>query len=431
MRTGRHVLFASLTIFALSTVLMADGTVPQLGAGNSAALSSLSGYPKDVRDAALELGRYPDLVIQLRYSDKSQMDKILSRYPDSAQAAAKVVAGQGDALATVERNLLTLGSLQKKYAAQPDAVKTMMDRMSEQAHLASQASGDSWQKRMQKNPAAAQELAAANEEFAKSRGAANFPENGLLTPEQAEYALDHSDRFPVLGGEILDQWETDRNPEPFRQSVDRWYARNRDILPETFGSDAAFKTSVLKERAKFENAYADAVRASHGLPPSRAEFLDQNAKQFPSLIEVQTMKARAIAAAKPVRVAGGPWTGSRSSGSSGSSSSSSRSSGSGGMGSRSGSSSSSNNYYGSSSYGNGRNSNRNRSNRNGSGSNGSSGFGNSGGFGSGGGFGGGSGGFGSGGGSFGGGSSFGSGGGSFGGGSSFGNNSSRFGNSNR
>jgi hypothetical protein len=294
--------------------------------------------------------------------------------------------------------------------------------MSEQTHQETHMATDLWGKRLEKNPAAAQEFVAVGDELAKTKGTPTFTKTGLPTPEQVDYALVHSDRYPALAGEIIDQWETEKNPEPFRQSVDLWYAQRRDSLPEHFGSDAAFRTKVLKEQVLFDSKYASAVQSAQTLPPSRLEFLQQNEATFPALSEVQSMKAYAIAAAKPIRVAGGPWTGGTGSGSGSSSSSSTGRSGS--SSSRSGNTF---NMSSSSSSGGGlvgTNNRRGSNLRNGSNRNNSSG---NGGFGSGGG------GFGSGGGGFGsGGGGFGSGGGGFGGGSGgFGSGGSGFGNSNR
>lgn len=400
---------------------------------NGEAIQGLLYFPKDIRDAALELSRYPDLVIKLRYNDPSEVGKLLAGYPTSAQAAARVVVGRGDALATMQRSLLAMSSLGKAYAANPDAVRAMVDALSEKSHEESKVSSDAWAKRLEKNPTAAQQLLVATSELAKSSAPANAANNALPTPEQTQYVLLHSDRYPELAGEIVDQWESEKNPEPFRQAVDLWYAQRRDSLPENFGSDAAFRAKVLKEQALFESRYAEAVRTAKTTPPTRMEFLELHEKEFESLSEVQYMKSYAVAAAKPVQVGGGPWTGGGGgSGGSRSSSSSSRSGGSssrsgGSMSSRSGGggsmimsgssrrrgrNSSDSNSNSSSRRGSGRNSNNSSSGRFGSG-------GNSGGFGGGsGGFGGGSGGFGGGSGGFGGGS------GGFGGGSNFGGGSS-------
>src|ERR1043166_2707595 len=242
---------ASVLVLSIGAArLQADGTALNLDRPASRmAIAGLLSYPKDVRDAALELSQYPDLVIQLRYSgDPAAMDKLIAHYPATAQSAARVIAGQGDALATVQRHLLSLSTLGKTYATQPDAVRAIVDRMSEQTHQETHMSTKQWGKRLEKNPAAAQEFLNVGDELAKTKGTANFTKTDLPTPDQVDYTLVHSDRFPALAGEIIDQWENEKNPEQFRQSVDLWYAQRRDSLPEHFGSDAAFRTKVLKEQ---------------------------------------------------------------------------------------------------------------------------------------------------------------------------------------
>ncbi len=403
------------------------------------AISGLLHYPKDVRLAALELSQYPDLVINLRYLDPATpglLRDMTRGYPSSVQQAASIVTQRGDVVATLQQNLLALTSLGRAYVQDRAGVGVLIDQMCAVEAIESKPALDSWAKRMAENATASQQLSAASGELAAQVGGMNFQNDALPTPQQIQFILDHPDRYGELSVLIMDQWETEGTPEPFRKAVDMWYAAHRDVLPDSISGDAATKLKVLREAVAFEHRYAEAVaKTQYGPAPTRHEFMENSEKDFPTLVEVRQAHQYALANSKPVKIAGGPWTG--SSGRGGSSRGSGSSSSSSMMGSSRSSRSSrgtgtglSTGVVGGSRGRNSRNSrdgnssnssnssSRRRNSRNSSGSGGSGGFGGSSGFGGSGGSGG-----------FGGSSGFGGSGGSggFGGGgsSSFGSGGSR------
>ncbi|MEK6644001.1 MAG: hypothetical protein AABZ08_08840 [Planctomycetota bacterium] len=416
------------------------------------AISGLLHYPKDIRMAALELAQFPDLVINLRYAqDKSPtgLAELTRSYPAPAQEAAMQLAARGDVLATLNQNLLALSTIGRAYVQDRSSVGLLIDQMSAAELHDSKPALDGWAKRMETNPAASGQLATASDDVARSTGGVSFQAQALPDTQHIRHVLSNADRFGELAVQIIEQWEADGTPEPFRQAVELWYAEHRDVLPERMNGDAAFKMKVLKEAVAFERRYAEAVaKTQYGPPPTRQEFLDQGEKEFPTLIEAREAHEFAETNAKPIKIAGGPWTGSNGGGSGrggsssrgsgspsmssmmgssrGGSRSSSRGSGSGLTSSSSRSRNSRNSQNGNSSSSGSSSRGRNSRSGSNSGSNSGGGFGGTSGFGGGGGSGGfGGGGFGGSGGGFGGGGFGGS-----GGSSGFGSGGSRSGSRN-
>lgn len=374
-----------------------ESQLPQVDRSASELLTALVSQPKDVRDAAMVVAEHPDLAIRLKYADRSPegLNSILKDYPAQTADAARSLATRSDVIELLARNPAGTAVLGRVYAEQRDVAIIAMDRISERRIEQRQETSEAWTRRLESTDGAAAQLASM-----PGIGAMEAGKPPLPSGDRVIEILQNADQNAELAAAIVDQWENERNPEEFRQAVDIWYAKGRDVLPWDFSGDAAERAALLSEYARFDRQYRE-ILATGELGLDRLTLLSQNADAFPKLIDVYYDKQEAIAAASKPKIAGAPFT----SGGGGSSRSSSRSSArSGGTRSRSSTNRSSSRQN--------RNSNESQGNDQGGfggnggfgGQGGQGGFGNSGsGFGSsgGGGFGSSSGGFGSSGGGFG------------------------------
>lgn len=362
-------------------------------------LDALVSRPKDVRDAALAAAEHPDMIIRLKYVDRSSPDAlgvVLKDYPASVAEAGRTLASHGDVIEMMAKNVAGTAVLGRVHARQREVVVQLADRLGQKRTEQRQETSEAWGKRLSAS-------AEAMTQAASAPGLAETGQSSLPTGDAALRILEQADVHAELAAAIVDQWEHERNPEEFRRAVDTWYAKGRDVLPWDFGGDAAWRAQMLAEYARFDRQYRE-VLATGEKGIDRLTLLSQHAEAFPKLIDVYYKKQAAIAEASRPKIAGGPFT---SGGGGGSARSSSRSS------TRSSRTSSRSNSSRTSSRQNRNSDGQGDSNQGGFGGQGGSGgqggfgnsgggFGNSGGFGSsGGGFGNSSGGFGSSGGGFG------------------------------
>jgi hypothetical protein len=402
--------------------------------------SSIAGQPRDVRSAALELSQYPELVVRLKYVDGPMaVEKIALDSPEALRPSIKLLALHPEIVSRMSSQLVATTLAGQVYRSEPAVVSALIEQMNQAAVERTEGAVKGWKDRMLRDGTAQQQwqdvrMASRAPGMTVTAGLADFP-----TAAEVSYALTNAETYAELAAEMLDQWEAERNPEDFRLALDMWYAKHHDVLPDAFSMDVPLLVELVREHARFEKEFAKLGVTG---TIDRKALLETRANEFPTLLKVRDSKALARLRAKPIRVAGAPWSSSSgSSGSSSSGSSSSRSSGMGGSSRTSRSSNRSDNSTsvfasGGSSTGRGSRSSRSRNSRsdnNNSGGSSNSGFGGN--SGSSGGFGGSGGGFGGSGGGFGGSSGgFGGSSGGFGGsssGSSFGQSgSSRFGNSN-
>jgi len=391
-------------------------------------------YPAETQSAALQLAQFPEVLSQLAAAPN--VEAAVASAPPVLQAAAREVVRNPELLKQMSSQLLGASLLGQVYADQKPAIDQIMTSLhTRQADEAAEATR-AWAARLQQNKLASQQY----QQVASQLGTqAELMKPGLPSERLVKHVLVEADMCPDLASEIVDQWERERNPGDFRQSVDLWFATNQEVLPGDFVGDTSERAKLLAEHAKFVRAYEAFVKESPAnARVSKLDFLESSAAQFPMLTLVLQDKLFAMAEmmessrpmGNPVAKRGGG--GGSSSRSGGGSSRSGMSRGSGPISTAS--SGSGSGMMGGSSRGGRNNRNNGRNGNQGSGFGqsgggfgnsgggfGGGGFGNSGGFG-GGGFGG-SGGFGNSGG-------FGSGGfGNSGGG--FGSGSSGFGSGNR
>ncbi len=295
-------------------------------------LAQLLEYPKDVRDAAMGVAQHPELIVRLRYADRSApgaIGALTLNYPPEVSVAAANLMQQFEVVELLANRLTAAGLLGEVYGRNREMVETAMDRLSERAIEQAGATQRAWQQRLVNNSNAAAQYESVRQAGAQApaRGdstgrAAPLPSAGLVT-----MILMNADIYPDLAAEIVDQWERERNPDTFRRAVDLWYARGRTVLPAHFLGDGASRASLLSEYAVFEREFLQhtATLAGEEVAPDRLEFLHQHVQSYPMLRDVYFQKQAAIAAASRPKIAGAPYT-SGSSGGSSSSGSTSRSS---------------------------------------------------------------------------------------------------------
>lgn len=71
-------------------------------------LDALVSRPKDVRDAALTAAEHPDMIIRLKYLDRTSPDAlgvVLKDYPASVAEAGRILASHGDVIEMMAKNV--------------------------------------------------------------------------------------------------------------------------------------------------------------------------------------------------------------------------------------------------------------------------------------------------------------------------------------
>ncbi len=296
-------------------------------------IERLAAYPADARDAALKLAQYPGLIVRLRAGGTIPAQYAPGQsgtYPPEVTAAATRLASYPDLLNLMEQRLLSVSLLGEVCREQEPMVRAIVSHMSERIEAVQTAAHTAWTRRLVQTPVAAQQLMDARADYAKLTGNQAPVTEGLPPPVLVQFILTAADRYPELASEIIDQWEQERNPEPFRAAVDYWYAQRRDILPDDTRNQPELRKRALKEQAQFEQHYKEAVQKGDPMAATRAMYVQAHLQDYPGLVRVREMKLYAIAmASQPERMSGAPWTskgggsGSRSSGSSSSRSSTS------------------------------------------------------------------------------------------------------------
>lgn len=313
-----------------------DSQLGEVSNSASELLAELLNLPKDVRDAALVVAQYPDLVVRLRYADRQAPGVIgtltLSLPPEVSVAAAALVQ-RPDVLELLSGQLMATAMIGKMYGQDKGMIEVAVDRLSERVGEMQAATREAWQGRLAAHPS-------AREQLTRLEGPA--PVTPPATEASAQpamvrlpsvvvvaHALARADEFPELASAIVEQWELERNPDDFRRAVDLWYAKGRDVLPGNFVGDFDARARLLSEYARFEREFSqhDAAEGGANGSSTRIAFMFEHSQSYPLLTDVYQQKLAAIAAAARPRVAGAPYTsGSGGSGGSTRSSGSSRSS---------------------------------------------------------------------------------------------------------
>jgi uncharacterized membrane protein YgcG len=142
-----------------------------------AARSSFYGillYPKDIRDAVLELSKYPDLLFSLGDKEK------VKTYPEPAQQAVKTLEGYSDVTGIMKQHLVVSALLGEVYKEKGQEIVDVVDRLSVTVNQNHEAAVRSWTEKLEKDPEALKELQRAAEAYAK--------ENKLPSPNQPQPA---------------------------------------------------------------------------------------------------------------------------------------------------------------------------------------------------------------------------------------------------
>ncbi len=284
----------------------------QLGAIGESARGAVEGllyYPKEVRDACLELACYPALIVRLNDAlDRGGFapDKVLAEYPPIARTAARVLAGSSGILHALEDDLVAIGVLGRVYAQDRVGVMRLVDVLSVKADLAVTRAADAWVDSLSLNALAVAELQRAADDYARRRRETTVTISADLghgfgfsveassdiaihyAPTYAEtrFVLFNADRYPHLADALVYQYHThyDDSLADFHRAYDEWYHQRARYHHDDF-FHAAGRAERLRQAAAYERRFAGAhkSRATRHSHAERNEFLRGHAADYPSL----------------------------------------------------------------------------------------------------------------------------------------------------
>lgn len=321
----------SMIVIMLLTPLLATPSraqeLPRLGqaveqqlASARAAVRGLALYPKETREAVLEISQHPPLVAKLaNVEDASSLESVLAEYPAEVQQAGRLLVRTPEVIATMRAHPVVTTIVGKAYARQKDAIKQLADRLHGEMSEAEADAVDAWAERLAENSAATEQLMQAAQMLlqeltaAAQQGGQSYPEEYTAYPEQyadpgaaatttgaavyavptgalAEYVLANADQYSELASTIVNHWLSDITMEYFSGAVADRIGRYEEAFGEGFLQDKAKLRENLRDAAKVEK------RAREQLKSRAASDLRNvarnHAQEFPGLANQLQSSAR-------------------------------------------------------------------------------------------------------------------------------------------
>ncbi len=274
------------------------------------AFDGLLFYPKDIRDACLELSQYPALVVRLNMAREFgglAAEKALQGYPPSARAAARVLSSSPRIMGILEDDLVTTGLVGRVYADDPFTVSRIIDGMARDAQTGVNQSVDAWVTILSDDAVALGELRRASADFAvevRNGSLASLSINVgynfgfgfevspadevaiYYTPSyyQTEYVLRYADRYPNLVNSIIFHHGRNRSHSmsDYRRAVDRWYDTRMRYYDDDFFL-AAGRTKRLADAARFERRFRQTLKGRSASLAEREAYLRRYSSDYATL----------------------------------------------------------------------------------------------------------------------------------------------------
>lgn len=301
-------------------------------------LRGLALYPRDVREAILELSQYPDLVTKLatlKSLDNKSVDPVLATYPAAARAPARVLVQYPEVLQVMAQHPALTAVVGKVYALRKDEFKKLLDAQEQ----TNSKSVEAWSQRLEENPEAMEQLIAAVKEFAKQAGqtAAQAAEASTAggstsqpyyfyggfyttptatavyavpTGELAAYVLANADEYAALADAVVDQWLDADSADDFEQAMSNWWSQHEAAFPQSLLDGDGSRSERLSELARLEKRHP--TRPGQASATARQKALRENAAEFPNLSRA-TGAAKAKSPAKPAAKTAGKPSGAKKS----------------------------------------------------------------------------------------------------------------------
>jgi hypothetical protein len=290
-------------------------------------LRGLALYPRDVREAILEIAQYPDLVTKLaalKTLDSKSVDPVLAAYPAAARQPARLLVQYPEVLQPMAQHPAITAVVGKVYGLRKDEFKKLLDTQEQ----ANSKSVEAWSQRLADNPEAMEQLIAAVREFAKQASQAAAPPSessttssstsepyyyfyggfyttptaaavyAVPTGELATYVLANADEYAALADEVVDQWLHADSADDFEQAMSNWWSQHESAFPESLLDGDGSRSERLSELARLEKRHP--TRGGQASDAARQKTLRDSPAEFPNLSRTTgTAKSKSPAQATP------------------------------------------------------------------------------------------------------------------------------------
>lgn len=305
-----------------------DKEFEQMRSSARRAYLGLMSYPRDVREAMLELATSPELVVKLVILKTQKLSEpiikpatVFEPYPKELQDAGKLLLFYPDILKVMQEHLTMTGLLGTVYSRDKIKIKQMVNQIARAAGQDHDEAIDIWTERLQENPEAMEQLIAAAKAYkaqaakvdqasleinfeASEDGAvevADLPGSNFVT-----YVLDNSDQYPYATDEFLDYYgdyyyggyypayasvsyrasplgayHAFRHLDDIHDAVGDWVGQRPHILPTELPDNLDQRIGQIKEQGRFDKAFENARQQRPDL--DRSQFLRESSDRFPDL----------------------------------------------------------------------------------------------------------------------------------------------------
>ena len=283
-------------------------------------------YPRDVREAMLEVATRPELVVKLVITREQklgesliQRNAVLEPYPEEVQKAAKLLLFFPDVLGVMQEHLVMTGLMGAVYSDDKARIKEIVNEIAEAVKQEHEAAIDIWTERLQENPEAAEQLIAA----AKAYAAQTEPnqaaeETNIDVSEDGEvevsdlpssdfvmYTLENADEYPYLSEEFLDYYDDFYDDDydiwyspAYARAAHRAYHRRDDIrdaardylierphmLPSALSNDFDQRIEQIRAQGKLDKAFEQTRQLQPNM--TRDRFIRESANSFPRVAKL-------------------------------------------------------------------------------------------------------------------------------------------------
>lgn len=268
------------------------------------ALRGLAQYPRPTREAILEISQYPELVSALakeRNLTPAKGRALAAQQGAKASQAAAVLAQSPEVLAILAEHLPLTTLLGVVYAAEPEKVREMADKLANESQAAEKEASSAWADKLSENTAAIEQLAAAIEAFKAEKSqnnadstASNTESNtgtssgtssgttgqastsgesttsgdagsaydvaaygAVVSPNNAEvygvpgyeftqYVLNNANQYSDLASTMIEQYQSSQNQDSFQNSVGEWVNTHRGNYEKDFLTNPAGRAEQLR-----------------------------------------------------------------------------------------------------------------------------------------------------------------------------------------
>ncbi len=140
----------------------------ELQSASGAAMRGLLLYPKDIRDAILELSVHPEMIVRaydLGEEPGEQLDQIATGYPPELRSAAATLVAERQVLGILSNNLILAGLLGAIYADDKTGVEKRVDETAAIAEKLGEEALEDWRGRIAGDEEAQKQLEAATKAY--------------------------------------------------------------------------------------------------------------------------------------------------------------------------------------------------------------------------------------------------------------------------